>query len=529
MGINRRLLSSTNSGQGGGANLVVANLLSPASGQPVTARTIAKPAASLADAYHLDGVTDFRPWDLLAWGSPGAAIATAKGYRYLWIFNNDHGTTPSGSEGGWGSDSQDTYAGFSNDPHVPPEASTLQSLKPNFTTISALAGYEGFAAWMVYNPDDATNPFYMYCEGGNTSAALPNALPGVCYKTSDFDTPFTGVSVSHACTGTFGLTAYQRVYRLGTGDWISFGGGNPAANDGTYSKWTSTDGITFTNGSLIKKQVNSSGTAVTGAVSNGWQKSFGMSGERFQIGSDWYLPCVEDLRGPGWSSGTTYAANEQVNVNQVTYRSIAGSNLNNPPASSPGQWTNLGVLGQYVTLVPVDGTTGDINITGTPPIIRVSDRYNGNYPDATYLQYVTSYVEDGICHCYALHGFFNDTGLPAPNQGKLPEDGGGLNEQFIDLYAYVFDDTAARDAAPLGVTAKCVSGVVTLSWHNIPAGRTYRVKRGTDGVTFGTNLGDFTATTMTDSPTVGSVYYYQVIALDAGTEKGSRVVSTYVS
>lgn len=519
---------NTGQGQGGGAFLMTANMLSPPSNAAVSTRTLQRPAVSTADYYHVDGITDFAPWDLLAWGSPGAAIAAAKGFRYLWVFNNDHGSNPSTAEGGWEADAGNTYAGFSNDPHIPPDASTLQVLKTRDSTIGSQTAVQGFGAWMVYNPDDPTNPFYMYCEGGGADPSFPNALPGVCYKTSNFDTPFTGVSMSHPTTNTFGLTAYQRVYRLGTGNWISFGGGNPAANDGTISKWTSTDGVNFTNGSLVKKEVNSSGVAVTGAVSNGWQKAFSWMSGRFQIGSDWYQACKEDLRGPNWSSGTSYSTNEQVAYANRTFKSLVNSNLNNIPTFSPGQWQDLGVLGQYVSLVPVDGTTGDIIISGTPPIIRISNRYDGVFPTASYLQYVHSYQEDGICHIYANHGFAADVGVSV--SGALPEDGGGLNEQFIDLYSYVYDATAAQASAPCAVRASCNSGTVTLSWADLPSGRSYRIKRGTDGVTFGTTVSSsVTGTTITDSPTAGSVYYYQVISLNAGVEQASRIVSTYVS
>jgi len=539
MGMNLQLSSSASgvrnvapSGFGGGPNLIFANAFSPpyasyVSGSDPSLRTLDLPASSTADYYHMDGLTDFRPWDLLAWGSPGAAIAAAKGFRYLWLISADHPSNGSGAEGGWSNDAAQVYAAFSNDPHVLPDASTMCAIVPLSFTISGETGtFGGFQCWPVYNPDDATNPFYVYMEGGRQGGALANSLPMVLLKNADFDSEFTPVSISHPTTSGFGLTSFQRVYRLGTGNWISFGGGDPANNGGLLSMWTSTDGVTFTNGSLFKKQINSSGVAVTGAVSNGWQRNFGPMGERFQIGSDWYVPCNEDLRGPGWNSGTTYAANEQINVNQVTYKSLAGSNLNNPPASSPGQWQSLGLLGQYVTLVPFDIATGDMNFSGTPAMIRLSNVYNGQYPGSNYLQYTTSYIENGIVTVYALHGFFGDTGLIF---SALPEDGGGLNEQYVDVYAYVFDATAALTSAPFNVRASCVGGVATISWADLPTGRTYRVKRGTVFGTYGTTLGDVTGTSITDSPTAGSIYYYQVTSLSVGVEQASRVVSTYVS
>lgn len=539
MGMNPRLWASANGtrninqGQGGGAYLIYSNAFSPASGQAVSTRTVTKPASSTADYYHMDGLTDFRVWDLTAWGSPGSAIATAKGYRYIVFISCDHPSTGSGQESGWAYDATHVYAGFTNDPHVFPDPSTFRAIIPgNGSAMPSASGtfLQPFQCWPVYNPDDASTPFYIYTEGNQQGGGFVNSLNTVLWKNANFDSQFTAVGVSHAAAaggGTPGNLGYQRVYRLGTGSWVSWGFGNEDGFTGTHNKFTSSDGLTFTKGAAYVRQVNSSGTGVTGAVNNGWQKSCGLMGERFQIGSDWYVPVTEDLRGPGWSSGTTYAANEQVNVSQRTYRSIAGSNLNNPPASSPVQWTDLGFLGQYVSLVPVDSTTGDLNFTGSPAIIRVSSVYSGIYPDATYLQYVTNYVENGIVTLYAVHGFFGDTGL---SSGYLPENGGGLNEQFVDVYAYVFDASAATASAPLNVQSSCSSGVVTLTWADLPAGRSYRIKRGTDGVTFGTTVSSSLAgTSITDSPTVGSVYYYQVISLHGGTEQASRVVKTYVS
>jgi hypothetical protein len=316
------------------------------------------------------------------------------------------------------------------------------------------------------------------------------------------------------------------VYRLGAGSFISWGGGDPANNGGLVAKWTSSDGQNFTVGAYVKKQLNSSGVAVTGAVSNGWYKNYSYGGFRFQIGSDWYIASNEDCRGPGWGSGTTYTTGERVNVNQRTYQSLQNSNVNHAPQTSPTWWTDLGYLGQYVCLVPVDGTTGDMILDGSKPVIRLSGAYRGQYPNANYLQYVLNYDEDGVCIVNAVHGMFGDTGI---TRDVLPENGGGLNEQYIDVYHYVFDTTAAATSAPFGVKASCAGGVVTLSWLDVPAGSTYRIKRGTAFGTYGTTLGDVAGTRYVDSPTVGSVYYYQIIRLSGGVEQQARVVSTFVS
>lgn len=529
-------------GFGGGQYLLEANLFSPpyasyVSGSNPALRTPDKPASSTADYYHVDGLTDFQPYDLRTMGSWGAGIETAEGYRYVWIVNQDHPANGSGEEGGWGYDGYHIYAGFSNDPRIPPDPRTLRAIVTGGTytvpgvTCNWLRGFQGR---LVYNPDDPTTPAWLYVEAMSSAAtggAPPtNSLNMILHKAADFNSEFTSVSVSHACTGQFGLTGYQEVYRLGTGNWVSWGGGHQTRNFGETAKWTSTDGETFTLGSVTTKTLGPSG-AYAGYPNNGWIQVAG-EGRRFQIGSDWYVASREDLRGPAYNSGVTYALDDQVNVSSgganKTYKSLQASNLNHTPASSPTWWQDLGNLGEYVTLVPVDGTTGDTNFTGTPPFIRISDKYAGDYPSANYLQYVRLYVEDGIVFLYAVHGMFGDTGLGA-GLDKLPENGGGINEQYADVYAYVYDATAAQASAPFGVRASCTAGVATISWDDLPSGRTYRVKRGTSFGTYGTTVGDVTGTSITDSPTVGSVYYYQVTSLHGGVEQASRVVSTYVS
>jgi hypothetical protein len=53
-----------------------------------------------------------------------------------------------------------------------------------------------------------------------------------------------------------------------------------------------------------------------------------------------YLDVPGNLRGGGsaWSSSTTYSQGQIINVSGINYASLVGSNLNNPPASSPSDW-----------------------------------------------------------------------------------------------------------------------------------------------------------------------------------------------
>jgi hypothetical protein len=471
MGINIRLSASANGtrnlGQGGGQFLLFSNAFSPVDGRPVSDRTLDKPASSTADYYHMDGLYDFAPYDLNAMGTWGQTIATAKGYRYVWIIGCDH------PGGGWGYDATGIYAAFSNDPAVLPDPSTMFRIISGENAIVPGGGgteqfTQPFTTCLVYNPDDATDPAYLYVEMNNQTGVNSNSLNGVLWKGPDFDTAFTCVGVSHACTGPFGLTGYQRVYRNGTGDWVSWGGGNTSGNDGSIAKWTSADGVTFTIGAVATRNIST--------------RTFGAGGFRFTIGSDVYEAFRDDDRTAG--------------------------------------------NGMYLSLVPVTASTGSIISGGSPAIIRVTDRYTGVYPTTTYLQGSSNYSEGGVLFMYALHGFFGDTGLVS---GALPEAGGGLDEQYIDVYAYVYDATTAANSAPCGVKASCNGGTVSLSWYDPPGARTFRVYRGTSVGSQPTLVTTVTGTSASDSPTVGSVYYYKVVAYLSGVEQGARIVSTYVS
>jgi hypothetical protein len=112
---------------------------------------------------------------------------------------------------------------------------------------------------------------------------------------------------------------------------------------------------------------------------------------------------------------------------------------------------------------------------------------------------------------------------------------GGLNEQFVDYYTVTLDFATAAQAAPFGVAASCSSNTVTISWKTHvtgydPWGISYNVYRGTTVGTQATLVGNSTGTSITDTPTPGSVYYYRVVKKSLGIEYPSkyRIVSTYV-
>ncbi len=112
---------------------------------------------------------------------------------------------------------------------------------------------------------------------------------------------------------------------------------------------------------------------------------------------------------------------------------------------------------------------------------------------------------------------------------------GGFRQQFIQYITSVTDDNLASKAAPFGVVASCSSNTVTISWmlqacrSGAPA-QTYHVYRGTTLGTQATSIGTTASSSITDTPTPGSVYYYRVVKISGGIEQTTkyRIVHTYV-
>src|SRR5580765_6161016 len=71
-----------------------------------------------ANQYNIEGLWHFRPYDMLLFGSAGAAVAAAQG-RYGWIVSGDHSSVISFQNDGGG-----VMVGFSSDPGIPPTSVT---------------------------------------------------------------------------------------------------------------------------------------------------------------------------------------------------------------------------------------------------------------------------------------------------------------------------------------------------------------------------------------------------------------------
>ncbi len=437
------------------------------------------PAVSTADYYHMDGLYWFRPYDLNAMGTPGRTIAASRG-RYFWLATPDH-PDPNYS---W-AQGTDFMGGYSNDPGVPPATFGLLFRHSNDIVLGGTQHYGLYqAAWLVYNLDDPATPFYIYAEGTTTGGSPSRQHEEGYAKSADLLT-WAMQGPSHP-TATFAQwSSFQRPIRNATGDWTSTGlqvGFTPNAfGSGT---WTSADGQTFTPGTTLINVCLPPNTTGTHGVT----------------------PCPDtpsSMMGLGSSENVTYNSQLYAIVNQDS-RNADG--------------------GMYVAMVPIDSSN---NVLASPAVIRISAKYDGVYPGPGYLQNVSSYLEDGVLHMWASHGFAPSSSNNQLVSGATYANGGGLWQQFIDYYTKVIDPTAAADAAPIGVAVSAASGTVTLTWLNALPNNTYRVYRSPDNSAW-TNLGNVTGATTTDAPGTGQ-WYYKVVTLHSGVEKQSRTVLTYAS
>lgn len=420
-----------------------------------------------ARACHTDGLYWKRPWDMTQFGAPGAAAIAASGYRYAWIWSSDHYDPTVGWGRGGG-----VYLGWSNDIAIIPQFGT--EIFTHTFVYSAVEGSQLETPWLLWKEEDATDPWRLYLHGGWGPAGGQSTF---VLKSATLSS-WTIVGQSHPNdTGVFGgHSGYQCVFRAGLNDYWSFG--LNGSNAGVSAVWTSTDAETFSLGSNISSNI-------------GDRRFVNSSGPLINVGGQFYRLYRED--------GT------HANVQE----------------------------GNYVTLVPITVTEGvTVGLPAdTSGNVRISTQFgantSSNYPDRDYLQNVDFSYEDGIAHIFVKRGFFADVSLTL---GAEWSKGGGLDDQLCDYYAYVIDETTARTSAPAGVRASAAAGTVTLDWYDVLPQNTYRIYRDTNAdLSTKTLVGDVAGVRATDAPGGTGTYYYEVMTLDNGTERQSRVVAPYVS
>lgn len=460
-------------GQGGGPLLLEANVFAPNPPIYPSAYYIAgtgNPAVSTADYYLMNGIYWLQCYDLAAMGSDGATIQTREGNRYVWMIGPDHPNSAN-FQG-----SSHFRVGYSNDPQILPDPGTLRTLL-RYNTLITTGGQTGFtlyqAPYLVYNPDSAGDKFWIYAEGLPSSPSRQHELG--LFTTSDFLTStLVGPVIQNAANG--GWSSLGRVYRTGVNTWYAISLTDPN-NFLNYGYYTSTDGLAWTLQYSLTPQDALHNISVNGS-----------------------------FIGLGSADNITYASQEYALAREQTNGNVA-------PSVS------------YATLVPVDS---GFNLLTSPAAIRLTSSHSNLYPGPTFLQNIGLYKEDGIAHINVTRGF-PTSGTQFSLQSGTYAQGGGLWQQFLDRYAFIYDATTAADAAPSGVKASCTSGVVTLSWDNIVTGATYRIYKGSSSGTQTTLVGDVTGTSTTHSPTTGQQWWFKVVKLNAGVEKSSRVVHCYVS
>lgn len=543
MGINRRLAStsvlSSIVNMGGGSNLVQRSLFS--TNTPNLAYSTwytpgnGSPAISTTDYYQINGLYWARPYDLDTMGSEGATIKAREGMRYVWMLGPDHPSSVNFIASG------DFYVGYSNDPQVWPSPTTVRMLRREQDSINVV-DQNGYTQntylvyenpYLVYNPDSAGDKFYIYAEGQSTSSSRQHELG--LFTTSDFLTT-TLLGPAIPTTNFNGWTSFGKVQRTSVNTWIAYslGKADSSATNLVHYKYTSTDGFAWTpdfskilagpgpfltvagSDYMVVKESGISATYLSLLAVDANKQSLGTytrlssafggdTGNGTAYPGPTYFQDVEPYEEDGIAS---------LYVTRGFFSGVTNS-LNNGP-----------YLGNYPTFSDITGSITSEVLTVTAvqvdtPSLAVGFRLLGTSPTA----YITS-LGTGI-------GGLGTYGVTAGSSNQASGTitvvtNGGLMHQFVDQYSIITNATTAASAAPLGVTADCVSGTVTISWNNVLPHQNYRVYRGTTVGTQATLIGDVTGTSITDTPTVGSQYFYKVVTMNSGEQK-SRVVNVYCS
>lgn len=412
---------------------------------------LGNPAVSTDDYYHQNGLSGFRPYDLLdpsftgVCASAGASIAASRG-RYFWPTAPDHGQ---GGDSVWNG-SFDFRIGYSNDPGIFPSRMNSIGVNPVFTinaapvisnitasisngsggagNILAVTAYTGlitnagqasvsgagvntatissqstgtqgqtgtyniggaaqlvasqtmtvsqanyniyYDAWMMCNPDDATTPFWLYAEGAASSVQHQMGV----IKSADLLT-WTSPQPTHNALNFGTWSSFQRINRIGTGNWVSKGAEtNYPQNGNSFARgtWTSPDGLVWAPGnsaSNLNTCIPASAQVGTSSDCSGVSKFFKPAQSPFTV----------TIGGTPWVVGNIESHIGAVRVGPM-----------------------------WVGRVAVDSNQSVID---SPAAVNISAPYDGQYPGPTYLQTTTGYLEDGILHYYAMKGWPISNGL----------------------------------------------------------------------------------------------------------------------
>lgn len=500
------------------------------------------PAISTADYYLMSGFYWSRPYDLDTMGADGAAIKAREGYRYVWMMWGDHPGSITFQA------TNDLYVGYSNDPQVLPDPTTMRMLRRQEQSINVV-DQNGYTQntffpyqtpFLVYNPDPgAFAPFYIYAEGQSVSSSRQHELTLI--TTTDFLTS-TIVGPTIPTTNFNGWTSYGMPQRLGVNNWVvySFGKIDGSATSVVWYKYTSADGWAWTPDYSTIVAGPGPYLTISGqtylltketSTTNDYLALLAVDANKVSLGT---YTRISAAFGPSQGDSTTAYPGPTYLQDVISYeedgiasiyvpRGFYRANANNQLAPGP-------YLNKFPTFISVTGTIAAT--TGSNGIFTLTSNTSG-YPlevNQGILGWagnpvITSDNGDGTYGIAVGGGSVTPT--TGPTVFRITRNG-GLWQQFVDQYFYITDPTAAASAAPLGVRASCAAGVATIQWNNSLPHQNYRVYYGTTAGTQATLVGDVTGVSTTYSPTLDQMSWFKVVTLNGGEQK-SRVVNTYCS
>jgi len=511
------------------------------------------PAISASDYYLLNGIYWSRPYDLDTMGAEGAAVKAREGMRYVWMMCGDHPAVANNFLG-----SSDFFVGYSNDPQVWPDPSTIRSIRAGFAAINVV-DQNGFTQnnyfiyqtpYLVYNADGPSaaaiaagvpsgDKFYIYAEGVSTSSGLSHQLS--LLTTSDFLSA-TLIGPTIPTTSVNGTTSFGQPVRLGVNNWevYSFGKADASQQYKTY-KYTGTDGWVWT--STFSAIADGFGPFLT---VNGTASL--LSGDRGS--SDYLAYWAVNANKQKISGATRISTSFQSDQTEIAWQTllqdvqayeedgIASIYITRGYFPSAHDRTNAGpYLGNVPALYTIVGgiTSNVLTVTtwpaGNPPLaapFKLGTSINSPSITAQLTGTGGAACPDPTCNGGIGTYSVTATGNQAPGTSFTVTTNGGLWHQMVDQYYLTTDATAAASAAPLGVKASCAAGVATVQWNNSLPHQNYRVYSGSSAGTQATLQGTISGTSLSFTPPANQQTWIKVVTMNV-TEQKNRVVNVYCS